>query len=136
VVLTSAASSVCIRPLEGDGHELDEESWSDLEWVAAEKPPSWVRACFEACCQVSVEHGWFMRLISPANVDLQGYVVSKVLSEKEALRFAEEHGLSLAIVCPVLTVGASPVPKVYTSVPASLSMLSGASCCRRCCREN
>ena len=44
VVLTSAASSVCIRPLEGDGHELDEESWSDLEWVAAEKPPSWVRA--------------------------------------------------------------------------------------------
>ena len=66
-----------------------------------------------------------MRLISPANVGLQGYVVSKVLSEKEALRFAEEHGLSLAIACPVLTVGASPAPKVYTSVPASLSMLSG-----------
>ncbi|KAG2569059.1 anthocyanidin reductase ((2S)-flavan-3-ol-forming)-like [Panicum virgatum] len=95
VVLTSAASSVCIRPLEGDGHELDEESWSDLDWVAAEKPPSW------------------------------GYVVSKVLSEKVALRFAQEHGLSLAIACPVLTVGASPAPKVYTSVPASLSMLSG-----------
>ncbi|CAN6241019.1 unnamed protein product, partial [Urochloa humidicola] len=97
VVLTSSASSICIRrPLEGDGHvlELDEESWSDLEWVTAEKPPSW------------------------------GYVVSKVLSEKEALRFAEEHGMSLAIACPVLTVGASPVPEVYTSVPASLSMLS------------
>ncbi|TKW06757.1 hypothetical protein SEVIR_7G261500v4 [Setaria viridis] len=95
VVLTSAASSVCIRPLEGDGHVLDEESWSDLEWVTAEKPPSW------------------------------GYVVSKVLSEKEALRLAQEHGISLVIACPVLTVGASPVPKVYTSVPASLSMLSG-----------
>ncbi|CAO2043860.1 unnamed protein product [Urochloa humidicola] len=97
VVLTSAASSICIRPLEGDGHvlELDEESWSDLEWVSTEKPPSW------------------------------GYVVSKVLSEKEALRFAEDHGMSLVIACPVLTVGASPVPTVYTSVPASLSMLSG-----------
>ncbi|KAF8660120.1 hypothetical protein HU200_057678 [Digitaria exilis] len=95
VVLTSAASSVCIRPLEGDGHVLDEESWSDLEYVTAEKPPSW------------------------------GYVVSKVLSEKEALRFAAEHGMSLVIVCPVLTVGSSPVPEVYTSVPASLSMLSG-----------
>lgn len=33
--------------------------------------------------------------------------------------------MSLAIACPVLTVGASPVPEVYTSVPASLSMLSG-----------
>ncbi|CAN6277030.1 unnamed protein product [Urochloa humidicola] len=95
VVLTSAASTVCRRPLEGDGHVLDEESWSDLDWVAAEKHPSW------------------------------GYVVSKVLSEKEALRFAAEHGMSLVIVCPVLTVGASPVRKVYTSVPASLSMLSG-----------
>ncbi|KAF8651275.1 hypothetical protein HU200_063525 [Digitaria exilis] len=55
----------------------------------------------------------------------RGYVVSKVLSEKEALRFAAEHSMSLAIACPVLTVGSSPVPEVYTSVPASLSMLSG-----------
>ncbi|CAL5025274.1 unnamed protein product [Urochloa decumbens] len=95
VVLTSAASSVCRRPLEGEGHVLDEESWSDLGWVTAEKHPTW------------------------------GYVVSKVLSEKEALRFAEEHGMSLVIACPVLTVGASPVPEVCASVAASLSMLSG-----------
>ncbi|XP_062226854.1 anthocyanidin reductase ((2S)-flavan-3-ol-forming)-like [Phragmites australis] len=95
VILTSAASSVCIRPLEGDGHVLDEESWSDLKYVTTEKPPSW------------------------------GYVVSKVLSEKEACRFAQEHGISLVTVCPVLTVGASPVSKVYASVPASLAMLSG-----------
>ena len=51
--------------------------------------------------------------------------MSKVLSEKAALWLAQEQGLSLVIVCPVLTVGASPAPKVYTSVPASLSMLSG-----------
>lgn len=55
----------------------------------------------------------------------QGYVISKVLSEKEAFRFAREHGLSLFVVCPVLTVGASPAPKAYASVRASLSMLSG-----------
>jgi len=55
----------------------------------------------------------------------QGYVISKVLSEKEAFRFAQEHGISLAIVCPVLTVGASPAREAYASVRASLSMLSG-----------
>ncbi|KAJ1272941.1 hypothetical protein BS78_06G241500 [Paspalum vaginatum] len=95
VVLTSAASSVCIRPLEGDGNVLDEDSWSDLDYVTAEKPPAWA------------------------------YVVSKVLSEKEACRFAQEHGISLVILCPGLTVGASPAPKVYSSVPAGLSILSG-----------
>ncbi|KAG0527634.1 hypothetical protein BDA96_06G249800 [Sorghum bicolor] len=95
VVLTSAASTICIRPLEGDGHVLDEHSWSDLDYVTAERPPAW------------------------------GYVISKVLSEKEAFRFAQEHGISLAIVCPVLTVGASPAREAYASVRASLSMLSG-----------
>ncbi|WVZ87285.1 hypothetical protein U9M48_033946 [Paspalum notatum var. saurae] len=96
VVLTSAASSVCIRPLEGDGgHVLDEDSWSDLDYVTAEKPPAWA------------------------------YVVSKVLLEKAACRFAQEHGISLVILCPGLTVGASPATKVYSSVPAGLSILSG-----------
>lgn len=42
VVLTSAASSICIRPLEGDGHVLDKHSWSDLDYVTADKPPAWV----------------------------------------------------------------------------------------------
>jgi len=51
--------------------------------------------------------------------------VSKVLLEKEACRFAEEHGISLVTVCPVLTVGAAPAPIVSTSVPACLSFLSG-----------
>ncbi|TVU06767.1 hypothetical protein EJB05_47531, partial [Eragrostis curvula] len=96
VILTSSASSVCIRrPLEGDGHVLDEESWSDLEYVTADKPPSW------------------------------GYVVSKVLSEKEACRFAQENGISLSRCAPSSPWGASPLPKVCTSVPAALSMLSG-----------
>ena len=55
----------------------------------------------------------------------QGYGVSKVLAEKEACRFAEEHGISLVSVCPVLTVGAAPTTKMDTSLHASLSLLSG-----------
>ena len=57
----------------------------------------------------------------------QGYGVSKVLAEKEACRFAEEHGVSLVSVCPVVTVGAAPAPatKMDTSLHASLSLLSG-----------
>jgi len=56
--------------------------------------------------------------------------VSKVPLEKEACRFADEHGISLVTVCPVLTVGAAPAPKVRTSIIDSLSMLSGESVVR------
>jgi anthocyanidin reductase len=56
---------------------------------------------------------------------LQGYSVSKVLLEKAACRFAQEHGISLVTVCPTVTVGAAPASKVHTSVLASLSLLTG-----------
>ncbi|KAG2656512.1 hypothetical protein PVAP13_1KG084577 [Panicum virgatum] len=96
VVLTSSAAAVSTRPqLQGDGHELDEESWSDVDYLTANK------------------------------TGLCAYPVSKVLVEKEASRFAQEHGMSLVTVCPPVVVGASPARRNHTSVPANLSLLSG-----------
>ncbi|AQK46396.1 Anthocyanidin reductase [Zea mays] len=118
VILTSSVAGVYIRPdllqLRGDGHVLDEESWSDVEYLRANRPPTWVRPPY-----TSLMVTWTARSHS------QGYCVSKVLLEKEACRFAGEHGISLVTVCPVITVGAAPAPKVRTSIIDSLSMLSG-----------
>ena len=66
----------------------------------------------------------YIRWLDDAD-QLQGYCVSKVLLEKEASRFAAEHGISLVTVCPVLTLGAAPATRVRTSVIDSLSLLSG-----------
>ncbi|KAG8066375.1 hypothetical protein GUJ93_ZPchr0004g38824 [Zizania palustris] len=97
VVLTSSAAAVSSRPLQGDGHVLDESSWSDLEYLGSGAK------------------------MSPA----QAYSISKIVSEKEASKLAEETGISLVTVCPVLTMGAAPAREAHTSVSAALSFFSG-----------
>jgi anthocyanidin reductase len=56
---------------------------------------------------------------------LQGYPASKVLAEKAAVAFAEENGVSLVTLCPVIVVGAAPANKVKVSIDEMLSLLSG-----------
>ncbi|KAJ4763572.1 Anthocyanidin reductase [Rhynchospora pubera] len=95
VVLTSSAAAVSMKNLEGNGYVLDEEAWSDVEFLRTAKPPTW------------------------------GYGVSKALAEKEAFRFGEENNLSVVTMLPTLTIGPSLIPTVKTSIALSLSLLTG-----------
>lgn len=95
VVLTSSAAAVSLNQLTGTGHVVDEECWSDVEFLASEKPPTW------------------------------GYPVSKTLAEKAAWKFAEENKLDLITVIPVLMAGRSLTKDVPSSTSLAMALLTG-----------
>ncbi|KAF6163017.1 hypothetical protein GIB67_021166 [Kingdonia uniflora] len=95
VVLTSSAATVSINKLDGKGLVMDEECWTDVEFLASEKPPTW------------------------------GYPASKTLAETAAWTFAKENEIDLITVIPSLVAGPSLTPDVPSSICLALSMLTG-----------
>nr|DAD18699.1 TPA_asm: hypothetical protein HUJ06_020162 [Nelumbo nucifera] len=53
------------------------------------------------------------------------YAVSKTVTERAALEFAEEHGLDLVTLCPSLVVGPFICPNFPISVRMGLSLIFG-----------
>ncbi|XP_059633983.1 vestitone reductase-like [Cornus florida] len=73
--------------------EMDESTWTDVD---------------------------FMRELNPSGAP---YMISKTLTEKAALEFAEEHGLDLVTVLPSFIVGPFINPHCPDSIYASLAMI-------------
>ncbi|OVA13166.1 NAD-dependent epimerase/dehydratase [Macleaya cordata] len=95
VVLTSSAAAVSINNLNGTGLVMDEGCWTDVEFLASAKPPTW------------------------------GYPVSKTLAEKAAWKFAEENKIDLITVIPSLMLGPSLTLAVPSSIFLGMSLLTG-----------
>ncbi|KAJ0974823.1 hypothetical protein J5N97_016788 [Dioscorea zingiberensis] len=95
VVYTSSGSAVSVNQQKGTGYVLDEEAWSDVDYLMGEKPPTW------------------------------GYIVSKTLAEKEALKFASENQMDLVTIVPTLIVGPGLSLEVPVSIHMALSLFTG-----------
>ncbi|KAL1188321.1 Anthocyanidin reductase [Cardamine amara subsp. amara] len=95
VIYTSSAAAVSINNLSGPGLVLNEENWSDIEFLTKEKPFNW------------------------------GYLISKLLAEKTALEFAEENKIDLVTVIPVLIAGNSLFSHPPSSLSLSMSLITG-----------
>ncbi|CAL1397700.1 unnamed protein product [Linum trigynum] len=95
VVLTSSAAAVTINKLKETDLVLNEENWTDVEFLTAEKPPTW------------------------------GYPVSKTLAERAAWKFAEENNIDLVTVIPSLVAGRPLTVDTPSSTNLAVSLLTG-----------
>ncbi|XP_021894597.1 anthocyanidin reductase ((2S)-flavan-3-ol-forming) isoform X2 [Carica papaya] len=94
VIYTSSAAAVSINKLSETGVVLDENDWTDVEYLTSERPPTW------------------------------GYPVSKALSEKAAWKFAQDNNIDLIAVVPVLLCGPSRLPEPPHSIHLSMSLIT------------
>lgn len=53
------------------------------------------------------------------------YFVSKTLAEKEAWKFAKEHGMDFITIIPPLVVGPFLMPTMPPSLITALSLITG-----------
>ncbi|KAJ4977337.1 hypothetical protein NE237_002443 [Protea cynaroides] len=95
VVMTSSAATVSINKSTGTNLVMDEQCWTDVDFLASEKPPTW------------------------------GYPVSKTLAEKAAWKFAEENKIDLVTIIPCLMAGPAITPNVPSSLCLAMSLLTG-----------
>ncbi|KAK7314271.1 hypothetical protein VNO77_39485 [Canavalia gladiata] len=94
VVYTSSASAVTYNGKEEEVI-LDENSWSDVNYLRVSKPFGW------------------------------SYAISKTLTEKAVLEFGEQNGLDVVTLIPALVFGPFICPKLPSSVGATLNFIFG-----------
>ncbi|KAL2495317.1 Anthocyanidin reductase [Forsythia ovata] len=95
VVFTSSAAAITVNQLHGKGLVMDEENWSDAEFLTSKKPPTW------------------------------GYPVSKILAEKTAWKLAKENNIDLITIIPSLMSGHSLTPDIPSSISLATSLITG-----------
>ncbi|CAE5962484.1 unnamed protein product [Arabidopsis arenosa] len=95
VIYTSSAAAVSINNDSGTGLVMNEENWTDIEFLREEKPFNW------------------------------GYPISKMLAEKTAWEFAEENKIDLVTVIPALIAGNSLLSDPPSSLSLSMSLITG-----------
>jgi nucleoside-diphosphate-sugar epimerase len=96
VVYTSNSSAIVFN---GDHEvdEMDESFWSDIDFLKAPNPTG---------------HSG-------------SYMISKTLTERDTLEFAEKHGLDVVTLIPSFVVGPFICPKFPNSVRTILAMVLG-----------
>ncbi|XVF22715.1 hypothetical protein REPUB_Repub12eG0194800 [Reevesia pubescens] len=96
VVFTSSIAAVYFNKKNVDVDVMDESYWTDVDYVRG------------------------------LDSILSSYTISKTLTEKAVVKFAEEHGLDLVTVIPPMVLGPFICPKIHGSVRTALSPILGA----------
>ncbi|XP_077235522.1 noscapine synthase SDR1-like [Tasmannia lanceolata] len=95
IIYTSSVAALMFNKSNEDLQQVDENVWTDLEF-----------------CRTHYGHG-------------STYFISKTLTEKAALEFAEERGLDLVTLLPSMVVGPFLIPYFPLSFYTALALIRG-----------